>query len=140
MTLAQYYIEKIDEDLPTFFTKHPKSTIKYIYAGVTEDKIENRMTQHIDDKQPKQCKKGNWVIEKISSLKIKKEGQTEKYKKNIGKIEQHLIDELDKFYGKKCVNDRNEDETIGQRGGAGVTDLSINVGDTNTFYIFYCVA
>jgi len=123
-----------------FLQNTQKKTIKYIYGGVTENDIEIRMKQHIDNKQPKQCKKGIWAIEKFSFITIKKEGQTEKYKKNIGKIEQHLIDELDKFYGKKCVNDRNEDGTVGQRGGAGVTDLSINVGDTDIFYIFYCVA
>lgn len=55
-------------------------------------------------------------------------------KKNIKNIENHLIEKLDSTFGKICVNERNDDGKLAQRGGACIKLLK---GDVISVYVFY---
>jgi hypothetical protein len=49
--------------------------------------------------------------------------------------EQYLINQLDEHFGNiRCINDYNDDDTIAQRGGAGI---QYNQGDVMTIYVMY---
>jgi hypothetical protein len=52
-------------------------------------------------------------------------------------IENYLIEGLNIKYGKKCVNARNDDNTMTQTGGAGVDEDELKLRDEFKFYIFY---
>jgi hypothetical protein len=114
------------------------SNIKCIYGGITENTFEARKLKHVQDNKPPTCDK-SWIIsdKSITTITIKDMSKLEQYKKLIEVVEQYLIDELDKKFGNKCKNDRNNDGTIAQRGGAGVTIENLQEGDKVKLYIFY---
>jgi len=112
--------------------------INNIYGGTTENTLEKRKYQHINNMKPYICN-SSWKISQkpITTINIKNINNIKTYKDNIALVEQYLIDELDKKYGEKCINSRNNDGSISQRGGAGVQLEKIHLNDAYKFYIFY---
>jgi hypothetical protein len=118
--------------------KLEQNKILKIYGGITKDELNERFTEHVKDNKPEGFN-NTWEIylnKPLVIIQINKSKFTlEEYKDLISRIEQYLIDQLNKFFGVKCVNDRNEDGTIAQRGGSGIHDLKY--GDEYKLYIFY---
>jgi hypothetical protein len=127
------YKKHIDDFLNNFTEK-----IQYIYGGITQDILEERKQDHINDRQPSICD-NSWVISQkaITTINIKYMSKLEQYKNSITEVENYLIIELDKKYGNKCKNNRTNAGIIAQRGGAGVRIADLQQDDKIKFYIFY---
>ena len=121
--------------------KLEQNKVLKIYGGITKNELSERFDEHVKDNKPEGFD-NTWEIyleQPLIVIKIDKSKFTlEEYKELISMIEQYLIDILDKIFGVKCVNDRNEDRTIAQRGGSGIHDLKY--GDDYKLYIFYKIS
>lgn len=78
-----------------------------IYGGITSQTIEKRLEQHSSE-------------DKFINMRMAKIDNCETYNYEYAKeLEQYLINQLDNVFNNKCINDRNKDGTIAQRGGVG---------------------
>lgn len=109
-------------------------SIKFIYGGATEHNPEVRISQHIDDDEPKECDDA-WDY--ITATKYELTGDLNVDKCNISEIENYLINTLNNVFGYNCVNSRNRYGSIVQIGGNGINITNNNVGDKIKFYIFF---
>jgi len=107
----------------------------YVYGGISED-MQNRYNQHINRREPKECNK-NWRIEEISHIKITNKYTINEFINTISQLEQYLIDSLDRNYGDYCVNDRKMNGNISQKGGSGLNNHNLQIGDKVSLYVFY---
>lgn len=108
-----------------------------VYGGITEQDIEIRKNQHINNqpRQPYQCN-NNWKIIEISHIKIKNNYSINDYINMISQLEQYLIDSLDNIYHLNCVNHRNNG-IIAQLGGNGMNNQNLQIGNKVKLYVFY---
>jgi hypothetical protein len=109
---------KIDE----FVDELDETKINLIYGGQTYRDVELRKKEHIA--QDTKFRKMN--IYEIPNCYTKSSNQSQY-------VENYLINKLDQKFSTKCINDRNEDETIAQRGGAGENNSNV----IHKFYIMY---
>lgn len=107
----------------------------YVYGGISEN-IDNRYNQHINTRKPKECN-DNWVIIEISYIKITNKYTINEFINIISQLEQYLIDSLDKKYGNYCINDRKMNGNISQKGGSGLNNRNLQIGDKVSLYVFY---
>ena len=132
----QGYRLQIDNHLSQFELEHNR--VLKIYGGITKNELVERYKEHVRDNKPEGFN-NTWDIylnKQLITIKVDTSKYTlEEYRELISLIEQYLINKLDELFGIKCVNDRNEDGTIAQRGGAGLHDLED--GDDYKLYIFY---
>ena len=117
------------------FIKNNNFQNYYVYGGISED-IENRYNQHINRREPKECN-NNWGIKEISHIKITNKYTIDDYINTISQLEQYLIDSLDKKYGDCCVNDRKMNGDIAQKGGNGLNNRNLQIGNKVSLYVFY---
>lgn len=122
----------IDQKLATISI----DSIEYIYGGVTEDTLKIRKSAHVKNKQPPTCD-NTWKIETVTSILITNEYTKSEFKKLIKEVENYIINSLDAKFGSKCQNDRNKNNAIAQRGGAGISVKNIGIGDNYKIYICY---
>ncbi len=108
----------------------------YIYGGVSKQDLNDRQTQHINDKKPIECN-DKWEIKKITTLTIKDNNKFEEYKILITDIENYLINKLCEVNLNKCVNSKNNLGFLDQTGGRGVDIDDMEIGDEYKFYLFY---
>lgn len=94
--------------------------ITMIYGGATDKTLNDRKKEHINTDNRFNGMKSR-LIYSTKSFKLVKE------------IEEYLIEELAKKYKNKCINDRNNNGQIAQRGGAGIREGS----KLYRFYIMY---
>jgi hypothetical protein len=130
--MSALYKKNIDNFLSKFNEK-----INFIYGGVTENTFEERKTGHINKNRTRF--NSSWIIsdKAITTINIKNINKLDDYRGLITEVEQYLIDKLNEKYGDKCINNRNKDETIAQRGGAGVQNQNLQLNDAYKLYIFY---
>jgi len=107
----------------------------YVYGGISEN-IDDRHVQHINTRNPKECN-NNWKIEEISHIKITNKYTIDEFINTISQLEQYLIDSLDKKYGNYCINDRKMNGNISQKGGSGLNNHNLQIGDKVSLYVFY---
>jgi len=128
--IYNYHIKNIDEFL------QENNFVGYcVYRGISED-IENRYNQHVNSRKPKECN-NNWGITEISHIKITNKYTIDEYINTISQLEQYLIDSLDKKYGDCCVNDRKMNGNIAQKGGSGLNNRNLQIGNKVSLYVFY---
>ncbi len=123
------YKLNIDKALNNFQIQHNE----FIYGGITKNTIEERLHQHINNRQPIGVN-SYWKMYKdkpITRINIKHNTPPEL----LSEIENYLIEKLFEKYEDRCLNDRNIDGTPAQRGGTGEHD--IEVGETYSIYIMY---
>ena len=125
-----YHIKNIDD-----FLQQKDFKGYCVYGGISED-IENRYNQHINRREPKECN-NNWGITEISHINITNKYTIEEFINTISELEQYLIDSLDKKYGDYCVNDRKINGNIAQKGGSGLNNSNLQIGDKVSLYVFY---
>lgn len=106
MTIRKSVKDKINEKISVI------SNITMIYGGATEQTLKERKNQHIK------------FDNRFNKMKIRLVHTTTSYK-SVKEAEEYLIELLDKKFKKKCINDRNTDGTIAQRGGAGIHDENV---------------
>lgn len=97
--------------------------IQYIYGGMTDGEISDRITEHIQNKEPEQCN-NSW--EYVHVIKYSLIGNFTDDKENIINLQEYFINKLTRLFNTKCVNNKNMGE--------------INLtNDSNKiyFYIFY---
>lgn len=109
---------KIDE----FVDGLDESQIYLIYGGQTSRDVEIRKKEHIADN----AKFRNMHMHEIQNCHTTSSTQSQY-------VENYLINKLDQKFYTKCINDRNKDGTIAQRGGAGENNSKVN----HKFYIMY---
>jgi hypothetical protein len=129
LTNLQIYKNNINSKL-TKLNVH----VNKIYGGLTEHTIEERAVQHIGDNQPFGCN-NNWLCDKVTTYTLT--GNVKFDEHNISKIENYLINYLNITFSNRCINSRNKNGIIAQRGGNGLNINNNNIGDKITFYIFY---
>lgn len=127
-TIYNYHFDKI-----TYFIENNNFEGYYVYGGITED-IDKRYNQHINKKELNEY---NWKIIEISHINITNKYTLDEYINKISQLEQYLIDSLDKKYGDYCVNDRKNNGIISQKGGSGLNNHNLRIGDKVFFYVFY---
>jgi len=103
MTIRNSTKNKINQKISEY------SNITMIYGGATEQTLQERKEQHIQ------------TDNRFNSMKIKSIHTATSYKM-AKEIEEYLIELLDNKFNNKCINDRNNDGTIAQRGGAGIKE------------------
>lgn len=108
----------------------------YIYGGVSKQELNDRKTQHINDKKHIEFN-DEWEIVKITTLTIKDINKLEEYKILITDIENYLINKLGEVNFNKCVNYKNNFGFLDQTGGRGVDINDMEIGDEYKFYLFY---
>jgi hypothetical protein len=117
------YCEEIDN-----FVVNLTNDAKMVYGGITKKSLEERQEEHI---QKSKKFDGMRIIE-IFTIELKstnaRDNNQVKYSEN------HLIKKLNEKFGKKCINDRNDDGSIAQRGGTGIDG---QVGDMYKLYVMY---
>jgi len=99
-----------------------ENKISCIYGGQTYRDVEVRKKEHIAEDN--KFRKMN--IYEIPDCQTKNPNQSQ-YAEN------YLINKLDEKFSTKCINDRNDDGTIAQRGGAGENNSNV----IHNFYIMY---
>lgn len=107
--------------IDTFLNEFKLKTINFIYGGQTSRPIEEREKEHLKDKK----------FFKMSIVEIT--NCTTKSPKQAKLIETYLINKLNELYSTKCINDKNNDGALAQRGGAGESFSQIK----HKFYIMY---
>jgi hypothetical protein len=116
----------IDRGINKFLSE---STRK-VYGGITDQTIDERKQEHVNTNDPKGSNE-NMKIEKLTTITITdldRDGALVKW------AEMYLINTLSEKFKKKCLNDRNKDGSIAQRGGAGA---HYSVGKQYKIYIMY---
>ena len=103
MTIRNSTKNKINQKISEY------SNITMIYGGATEQTLQERKEQHIQ------------TDNRFNSMKIKSIHTATSYKM-AKEIEEYLIELLDNKFNNNCINDRNNDGTIAQRGGAGIQE------------------
>jgi hypothetical protein len=109
---------KIDE----FVNNIDETKINFIYGGQTYRDIELRQKEHIAE----DIKFKKMDIYEIPNCHTKNPNQSQY-------VENYLINKLNEKFSIKCINDRNKDGAISQRGGAGENNSNV----LHRFYIMY---
>lgn len=102
----------LQKKIDAFIETLDNTKITYIYGGQTYRTLDERQQEHVDDNN--KFKKMNIV--EICRTKSPAQSQY---------AENYLINKLNDKFFIKCINDRNIDGTIAQRGGAGKTELPV---------------
>jgi hypothetical protein len=127
--------ENIDKKLEEFVKTHPKIEIKKVYGGYTEKTLAKRLETHKQQKNPKGCQNMIMIEEPLIVIKIGTNMTLTRYKNRVKDAETHIINKLNEIYDEKCINDKKNDNSIANRGGAG--SYHINVGNECKIYIMY---
>jgi hypothetical protein len=97
---------EIDNFINDFNENH--LNVNMIYGGATDKNIFHRKNEHINENN------------NFDNMHIKKVTSDISSYNNIKELEQYLINKLDEKFGDKCINDRNNNGEIAQRGGNGL--------------------
>ncbi len=102
-----------------------------IYGGITEQPIEDRKREHINQRLPPGFTNDTRIIN-VLNITVSEHNRPRQLEQ-IRLAEDYLIQQLNETYGNVCVNDRNIDGTMAQRGGVGID--ANNVGEVYHVYI-----
>lgn len=107
MSIGERPHYKLTKKIDEFINSIDARAVRHIYGGQTSKGLETRRAQHQNENN------------RFIGLGIYAICETTSSKQTV-LLEGYLIQKLSDKFGDKCLNDKNKDGTVAQRGGAGM--------------------